>query len=473
MEDLKNEQLQSVLVAPTTDKLKVTKNFFTTKRLYDEITSKSMLKEGVKPHIQQYKYLYIISKIIVDKTYHKGNYVGVKLNTKELTKLYGSKHSRTCGIIKDLVEWGFIHKTAKATKNICSARYTLTDQHLNDRILLLPVHISDAGFVKKIVDNGRFANDDILQKLYLNIQKLSVNDNGIKYLNDKYQFNINEYASSRNVDHALNEAINKKDVFKLIRTKKVTDQKQIFLFDGKQIDMVDLPLIQICLSEFNIARPDQQSRVYHNLTNLKRELRQYIELDGRSMMMTDISNSQVLLSVAVVTKEYVIKSGYGYNFLPNDLILYRILAESGKFYQYLMNKLEYFGDRNKFKKDFFKDVFFSKATTEWTTPIKNIFVKEFPTVYAIINQLKKNEHRDFAIGMQRMEASIMIDTVAEKMIKEKRTILTLHDAIVCTNIADIERSEQLISNAMIKYRIEPKFNRESAEKYQKADNNMN
>lgn len=429
-----------------------TKNFFTTKRLHEEITTKAFTKSGVDPYIQQYKYLYIISKIIADQSFHKGKYVGCKLNTKNLTVLYGNKHMQTCAIIKDLINWGLIHKTANAVIGSDASRYALTDQYANDGILVLPVDITDAGFVKKLIDYDKIENDKVLKQLALNIHNLFINNSGISYLSNKYNI------------HTIDGVVDQETVFLVSKTGFIDDKSPNFLLGGVEIDMVDLPLIQIYLKDFNTSRPDEKSRVYNNLTNLKREFRQYISFNGKPLLMTDISNCQVLLSVAAVKKQYSISSGIGMLGLYEDVKYYQQLAEDGTFYEYLISRSGYTGDRNKFKKDFFTQVFFSKVV-KYGMPIKDAFMNEFPNVYKLINQLKAKDYKDFAISMQRMEASIMIDIVAKMMIKAGKCILTLHDAIVTDNEEDLQFAEQLISDAMVKYGIEPKFKRETADKY--------
>jgi len=433
-----------------------TKNFFTTYSLYQRIQEQTLQKTGVNQYIQFYKYLYIIHKIIADKTFHKGDYVGCKMNIDILTALFGGKDQSTSRIIKDLVSWGFITKSENYTFKKSSSRYVLSSEYSNGGILILSVDITDAGFVKKLIDYDKIEINKTVKQLAINISNLSLTPSCYSYINNKYNLSIS---------HTIERVVDQETVFKVSKTLILDDKSPVFLLGGVPIDMVDLPLIQIHLKDFNSSRPDEKSRIYNNLTNLKREYRQYISFNGKPLMMTDISNSQVLLSVAAVKNQYSITSGRGLKNLPADIKKYQDLAESGKFYEYIMGKAGYTGDRNKFKKQFFTDVFFSKVTEAWSTAIKDVFMQEFPTVYKIINELKSKDYRNFAISMQRLEASIMIDTVAKKMIKAGKCILTLHDAIVTDNDDDLIMAEQLISDAMVKYDINPKFKRETAEKY--------
>lgn len=426
-----------------------TKNFFTTKRLHEEIITKAFTKKGVDPYIQQYKYLYIINKIFNHKIFIKDKNEGCPMNIDTLTALVGGKDQKTSAILKDLRDWGFITISKEYSYKQSSRKYSIAEQYANDGILLLPVDISDAAFVRKLIDYDKIENDKTLRQLGINIYNLSINNNGISYLSNKYNI------------HIIERALAEETALEASKTKIIDDKTSKFLLGGVEIDMVDLPLIQIYLKDFNTSRPDPKSRVFNNLTNLKREFRQYVNFNGKPMMMTDISNSQVLLSVAAVKKQYSIVSGLNMLGLYNDVKHYQQLAESGQFYEYLIDKCKYTGDRNKFKKDFFSQVFFSKVV-KYSMPIKDVFVQEFPNVYKLINQLKAKDYKNFAISMQRMEASIIIDVVAKKMIKANKCILTLHDAIVCDNVDDIQFAEQLISDAMVKYDIQPKFKRETS-----------
>jgi hypothetical protein len=439
--------------------LQTTKNLFTTSKLYNTIKKKTFNKTGVNPYIQQFKYYYIIHKIIADKTFHKGNYVGCKLNIDALTALFGCKDSQSSAMVNDLKDWGIIYRTAKATVKVDAARWALTEAYQHDRYSIMVADIHDAGFIKKLINNDQNEVNKTVKQLKNNIQLLSLNQEGINYLNNKYPY-LSSFLSP--TTPTIERGVDRNTAFKVSKTKISGQKEPQFLLGGCEIDQIDLPLIQILMGDFNSTRPDEMSRIFNNLTNLKRDFRVYVNFNGQPLMMTDISNSQVLISVAAIKKQYSIRSGIGLAGLPEDIRLYQELAESGLFYEFLIEKVVYAGDRTKFKKQFFTDVFFSKVA-KWSTPIKDAFIESFPTVYEIIVELKAKDYKQFAVSMQRLEANIMIDTVAKKMVKAGKLILTLHDAIVCTNEDDLQLAEQLISDAMVKYDISPKFKRESNE----------
>jgi hypothetical protein len=440
------------------------KNLFITNKLYQKIREQAFLKTGINPVYRQYNYYYIIHKVIADLTFHQGAYIGCKMHTSTLSKLFGKSKQDTCGILKDLVSWGLIYISKQAKEKESSACYALTRDYSNDNIIILTAEATDVSFLKKLVDE-RDEELTFIRILNENIAKLTLNDEGFNYINNRYNISL---STTQFPFHTKEEGVAKETAFKVSKTTNSVGKEPKFFMGGVEIDQIDLPLISIFLGDFNSSRPDSKSRIYNNLTNLKRESRQYIHFNGKPLMMTDISNSQILLSVAAVKNQYSITSGRGLINLPDDVKHYQKLAQAGQFYEYMIEKAGYTGDRNKFKKQFFTDVFFSKIT-KWSTPIKDVFMVKFPTVYKMICQLKSKDYADFAISMQRLEASIIIDTVAKKMIKAKRCILTLHDAIVTTNEGDLILAEQLITDAMVKYKITPQFKRETKEKYKNRE----
>ncbi|WP_342329908.1 hypothetical protein [Pedobacter sp. FW305-3-2-15-E-R2A2] len=436
------------------------KNFFTTSKLYEEITKNVFAKSGIDPYKRRYNYLYITHKIIWDSTIKKGDTAGAKMNIETLSKLFGKSKQETSSILKDLEDWGIIYESEKYTYKQSSSRYALTDAYSKDKFTVMQVDITDVSFIKKLIDVDKVESDRILKQLKINIKNITVNELGLEYLNCKYS-NIKKSFSSINLN-TIEGGVSKETVFKVSKTAIFGGKEPKFFLGGVEIDQMDLPLISIFLGDYNTSRPDPKSRVYNNLTNLKRELRNYVSFNGKPLMMTDISNCQPLLSVAFVKKEFRIISGFGESGLHDDIKHYQELTESGMFYEYLLEKSGYMGDRGKFKKDFFAQVFFSKVV-KYSMPIKDVFIQEFPNVYMLINRLKRENFKNFSIGLQRMEAGIMIDTVAKKMIKQGKCVLTLHDAIVCDNETDLELAEKLISDAMAKHYITPKFKRESAQ----------
>ena len=86
--------------------------------------------------------------------------------------------------------------------------------------------------------------------------------------------------------------------------------------------------------------------------------------------------------------------------------------------------------RKAFKKLFFSQVFFGKIKR--TGRVRELFARDFPTVYKAINDLKRKDYRQLAYLLQAHESKIMIDVICQKILNELpgTFIATIHDSIV-------------------------------------------
>jgi len=375
----------------------------------------------------QLKHLYIIHRLNYVSIFKKDEYSkGVAMSTKLLTRLFG-KGKDVKIILNTLERFKFIIKVRNSRSNEYSTTYRLHESIASEPIYQPDFDTSDSALIRKLEEHN---NDVKSFKDQLKILKehVSVNALGKDYFKQKYG----------TVQNELNFAV----------------------------EPSDFGLKTILNGNFFATRPDIKSRVYTNLTSLSRNHRKYVEIKGKPMLMTDISNSQILLTVPLLHKYWAKKSGLGLLNLPDDINTFQKLAESGKFYEVIADRAGInfcnYDDRNAFKKKVFAEIWFSKNSNRMTV-IKKAFKSQFPFVFDIIWKLKEVKHNEFAIKLQQFEASILVDKVWKKMYKLGKIVLTLHDAIICNNTADLELAEKLISDEMVKYRIEPKFKREYEE----------
>jgi len=212
--------------------------------------------------------------------------------------------------------------------------------------------------------------------------------------------------------------------------------------------------------------PDKTTgRVYHNIANLPRVLRQYIyHHSGQHLMQVDIANSQPFLFIKLL-KEYWLRKGKLPYFisqstsdisniypqfplyppyvltispsLPKDVQLYIDLAKKGVLYEHLMEK---FGieqtkeNRDAFKKEFFHRIFYSKINPDWQHDYAKKFKIHFPNVYEAVQWYKKDDYRQLPISLQTVESNLMISKACKRAIYELGDdvfIITLHDSIIC------------------------------------------
>lgn len=444
----------------------VEKRMFTTDNIQQKIIKNIKNLPGINWHFQQYNYLYVVHKIISHINLYKGETLGCKINVKYLSTLFGKPNQQTAEILKNLQNWNIIYKSVPAAHKI-SARYQLHSEHSDDNVIMFNVSNSDAAFIDKIIRFKKVEVEDkfILKTLNLMKSSLSVNSYGYDYLYNKY----NSFVSKDN-RLLLDGYADLKSVFLISEATVLTQKSEKKTTGGYGIERRDIPLFLILIKEFFCKRPQDRngnkSRVYNNLTNLPREHRQYVHFCNKPLLMTDISNSQILLTVPLIEKYYKIYSGKGVMGMPEDILRFRNWAESGEFYEKFSKLIYHNNDitseqRKELKQMIFRILWFGRNTRfKNTNRVKSEFIKHFPNVFEIITALKQDDYKQFSIELQRFEASIIVDTVASKMLSKYR-VLTLHDAIICTDEDTLSEVEIRIAKALAKYNLIPKFKREN------------
>jgi hypothetical protein len=119
--------------------------------------------------------------------------------------------------------------------------------------------------------------------------------------------------------------------------------------------------------------------------------------------------------------------------LPADVLEFIDLCERGVLYDDLMRRLGIPGRRRKgFKRLIYAQVFFGKVKT--TGRVRELFARDFPTVFKAINDLKKKDYRQLAYLLQAHESKIMIDIICRRILDELSGtfIATIHDSIMTT-----------------------------------------
>jgi hypothetical protein len=224
--------------------------------------------------------------------------------------------------------------------------------------------------------------------------------------------------------------------------------------------------------DFYYKIDENVGRFHSNLTNIKKELRNYITYDGQPLVNIDIKNSQPLLSTLLLDPSFYVpqkKPRYiniynipsSFNLLINNnkhsytdtiIMLVKVLqsvdikqvssyarmAKSGDFYQQL-SKVMYptrAFDKGEMKKLTYT-VFFSnnRSIQGMHYMPKRQFKRKFPDVYKVFRALKIKNHRALSHILQRIESEIMIQKVCQRISYEQPTlpIFTIHDSIITTD----------------------------------------
>lgn len=218
--------------------------------------------------------------------------------------------------------------------------------------------------------------------------------------------------------------------------------------------------------------PDNTGRFFHSVANLPREYRQFLSYNKKELVNLDIRNSQPLLFVPLIEpywKSYVefideiyaekdeldpkfAVTGNGHIAFPEkifkrtrptlkfpaDIDLYIELTQKGLFYdefiKYLTEKgIKKLPERNQFKKDFFKRVFFSTGERSITYRYEEWFYKWMPNVSMAVDWYKRDDYKALSIQLQKTEADIIINSICAELLTLKPIpfFLTIHDSILC------------------------------------------
>lgn len=225
---------------------------------------------------------------------------------------------------------------------------------------------------------------------------------------------------------------------------------------------------KIARQKFYYGVDDNVGRFHSNLTNIKRELRNYITYDSEKLVNVDIKNSQPLFSTLLLTKKfwtenkgellsiyyfpslftnlsklntnhyYIIMLVKALEKANNQLLSeYMEYVNSGEFYKKISHKLypSKTFDKQAIKEMFYK-LFFSKnrVIQGYNAKPKRDFRTHFPKIYEIFSIVKRKDYRTLAQLLQRIESKVMIQNVAKRIAEEKPNlpIFTIHDSIATT-----------------------------------------
>ena len=168
-------------------------------------------------------------------------------------------------------------------------------------------------------------------------------------------------------------------------------------------------------------KPDDQGRCYTLITNLKRELRSLLRVEGRQLQYIDINNSQ-LTFLALEMKKQGIECDKFTNY-----------CEEGQLYEHVAIHAK--TSRSAVKKALTQRALFSPNDAGCQrSRIKRTFDDLFPAVARFIYEQKDHEdgHSIFAKMLQAAEADLIINRVCGKLRRDSdvRFVTPVHDCLL-------------------------------------------
>ncbi|HEY1603670.1 MAG TPA: hypothetical protein VGG64_28975 [Pirellulales bacterium] len=244
-----------------------------------------------------------------------------------------------------------------------------------------------------------------------------------------------------------------------------------------------LQLLETCQKFVDGELPltcDRFGRVHTPITSLAKQLRPCLRVDGEPLVSLDLANSQPL--IAGICARQFFRAGKSkqrlllrtfedgrdpYRYADQqpatkadrhpDVEEYIELCERGRFYESLMERGE---DRNRFKTRFYAEVFFGKPS--WRSKLRNRFEDRYPSVAAMLEELKRTDYRRSAWILQNYEATIFIRGICNK-IRAKRpklALYTVHDSFLMKR-ADVGLVRRMILAEFNRYGVRPNLSLES------------
>lgn len=151
--------------------------------------------------------------------------------------------------------------------------------------------------------------------------------------------------------------------------------------------------------------------------------------------------------------------------IPTDVLQYKSDCENGIFYDDFMKAINLPSEfRTEFKKDFFRQVFFSMLV-EKTNVLKELFIKKYPSCWEVITAEKggynfSRDYNKFAQRLQEIEALIIFDTVNIGLLKKGIQCYNNYDSLYVNNMEDYETAKALTIEAFNSVGIYPTINPE-------------
>ena len=148
--------------------------------------------------------------------------------------------------------------------------------------------------------------------------------------------------------------------------------------------------------------------------------------------------------------------------IPTDVLYYMYLTSMGLFWNVAIPNdiIEEKGLlRSDIKVLMFREVFYSKKLTARGKEYAKIFAKEFPNVYKVVRESKKDNSTKLANDMMKIESELFGKILVE-LYSKKFKVISIHDAIVVLDVKQNEKcTEEIVKEVMTdvyrKYGLRP------------------
>lgn len=362
------------------------------------------------------------------------------------------------------------------------------------------IYIRKKTLIKAILSNSIEKNVlDMPEFHYLykwwNTNKLHIDYSGAKdFLEKKHKENLSLFIENYGVTEQTYFYAQLK---KSKRERKVGKVK----YPTKQHNAATIIIDKLNNHEYLMKVDATAGRFHTLLTQLPKDLKQFITYDKKRLVGIDLTNSQPLLATALLDKEIFINNPILINTIINckpyykdspsfvgnlvrliaknqnkpDVLNYKRIVAEGKYYEEFGAILQSKGlipnngeDVRKFAKVATYASFFAPNANAGHIESMGYFKAEFPNVYAIFSKIKSSPkgkkkerlHKALAVTLQACEADLFLRKICKRIndINPEILIFTIHDSII-TTLEYEEIVKEIIDEEVYKViKIHPKFN---------------
>lgn len=148
--------------------------------------------------------------------------------------------------------------------------------------------------------------------------------------------------------------------------------------------------------------------------------------------------------------------------IPIDVLYYMYLTSMGLFWDVTIPK-EMVDEKNLLRSDIkvlmFREVFYSKKLTARGKEYAKIFAKDFPNVYTVVLDSKRENRTKLANDMMKIESELF-GKILVGLYAKKFKVISIHDAIVVLDVKQNEKcTEEVVKQVMTavyrKYGLHP------------------
>jgi hypothetical protein len=363
-----------------------------------------------------YHYLYVLSTIHhlmhVDKRFENKDFVHI--NYKIMSGIISRK--KYTEIMINLINWGIIETNGSYCVGNFSKGYRITIQYNS------------------------------------NIKRIKVNDKLICKKITRYRDQCSKEIKKLPLPYQYLEWTN--TLIQIDKTKALDYNIKYFFKEGKQrkYESNHYAVLELSDGQYRFTVDKTGNRAHSNLTNLRKDFRQFITVDGEHLAQIDICNSQpMFLSLLITNNE---------NIPEQEKEKYREIVENGRFYEYILNALGIpLTQREKLKKKILAAILYDKKRKKESRYVK-VFRKDFPHIWEYIQDIKKHDHKCIAALLQKTESKFVIQQAVAEFVRrfgdQYVFISTIHDCIVVKENW-IDTVQEIMQDCFIAEGINPKM----------------